>query len=226
MRIAGFAASLRAASYVHRLLVAAGHELPAGTRFEVWQGLDRVPPRTRRPSPVPPALDGLVGTLAQADGLILTTPGHSLLPRQLGDALDWMADVPGGGMLRGLPVALVSAGASTIESMWAQVGLHPVLSQVGAVVRGVELTIAPGSPQFDAAGRLLAGETRDRLRAVICALWTGPASSGRLHLGAQRQPGGDVDPQGVQETGGPHEKNHEQADHALGGFAFGQAHFR
>jgi NAD(P)H-dependent FMN reductase len=174
VRIVGFAASLRAESYLHRLLGAAGHELPAGTDFEIWQGLERVPPRASAPGsgPVPGVVDGLLRAVARSDGLLVMTPGQSLLPHQLAHALDWMANGPDGSLVTGLPVVLVSASASAFGAMWVQVELRPILSGAGAVVRGTELTISPEHPQFDAAGRLLAGDSRDRLRAVVAEPWT------------------------------------------------------
>jgi chromate reductase len=46
MKIIGIAGSLRQGAYVWRLLEAASWEFPATVDFEIWEGLDQIPPVT------------------------------------------------------------------------------------------------------------------------------------------------------------------------------------
>ncbi|WP_326823249.1 NADPH-dependent FMN reductase [Streptosporangium sp. NBC_01756] len=168
MKIIGMAGSLRPGSYVRRLLEASARELPASVDFETWDGLDRVSPF--RDGPLPQRVDELCHTLSAADGMLIVAPAYSVLPPQLGHALNWMASQRGGAVLVGKPVAVVTACLHAHEAMWTQTELRRALGAAGAVVYGTDLVVSPVLSQFDSDGRIIDPEFRDRLHSVLDGL--------------------------------------------------------
>ncbi|GLW08195.1 FMN reductase [Microtetraspora sp. NBRC 13810] len=164
MSIVGIAASFRTGSYVHRLAQAARFEA-AGEEYTTWDGLAEVPPYAAGPLPRPAR--ELLGALAGADGLLLVTPGHSLLPAELRNALSWLAREPFAEVLEGRPVAVVSAAPEPWNAMWAHAELRTLLAGYGGQMCGAELVVTADPPLFDATGRLAPGETRDRFVEVF-----------------------------------------------------------
>lgn len=162
MRIIGIAASLHAGSFVNRLLTAVGRELPPGARFACWQHLAEVPPYVPGPPPEPVA--GLLRSLDEADGLVLTAPEHSLLPAELTHTLGWLSAF---GVLAGKRAVVMSASARACGAMWAQAELYKELSAAGAVVMGGELVLSPICPHFDEKGRLVARYLRDQVLDMV-----------------------------------------------------------
>ncbi|GAA3547126.1 hypothetical protein GCM10022419_029190 [Nonomuraea rosea] len=163
MKIIGIAASLHAGSFINRLLDAAGGELPRGAGFEVWGELGEIPPYAPGPM-IPATARRLLGLVAGCDAVLLTAPEHSLLPIELGYALDWMSAREG---LSGKHVAVMSASARACGAMWAQAELYKQLQHAGAVVTGAELVISPACPHFDEDGRLTSPDLRKQVRAVV-----------------------------------------------------------
>ncbi|MEU8356404.1 NAD(P)H-dependent oxidoreductase [Nonomuraea sp. NPDC048882] len=162
VKIIGIAASLHTGSFITRLLDAAGGELPDSVGFDVWRGLEEIPPY--RSGPVPAAARELLTLVADGDGVLLTAPEHSLLPLELTYTLDWMSARDG---LSGKHVAVMSASARACGAMWAQAELYKHLLGAGAVVSGAELVISPAWPLFGDDGQLIAPDLRDQVRAVI-----------------------------------------------------------
>ncbi|MEU8272366.1 NAD(P)H-dependent oxidoreductase [Sphaerisporangium sp. NPDC049002] len=168
MKVVGIAGSLLSKAYVRRLLEASGRELPASAELQIWDGLDQVPPFEEGPLPRP--VDELCHALADADGMLITAPGHSVLPPQLSHALDWMSSQHGGTVLLGKPVVVVTSCLRPYESMWTQTQLRRALGAAGAVVYGADATVSPELGQFDPAGRLVDPAFRERLREVLSHL--------------------------------------------------------
>ncbi|MEV7969462.1 NAD(P)H-dependent oxidoreductase [Sphaerisporangium sp. NPDC088356] len=168
MRVVGIAGSLLSKAYVRRLLEASGRELPASAEFEIWDGLDQVPPFEDGPLPRP--VDDLCHALSGADGVLLTAPGHSVLPPELSHALDWMSSQHGGTVLLGKPVVVVTSCLRPYESLWTQTQLRRALGAAGAVVYGADATVSPGLGQFDPTGRINDPAFRERLREVLSHL--------------------------------------------------------
>ncbi|GIH77818.1 hypothetical protein Plo01_42470 [Planobispora longispora] len=207
----GIAGVLRPQAYVRRLLDAAALELPGSPalsrvtglpgrseppeagppRFEVWEGLDRIP--SARTGPIPAEADEFCRVLSAADGMVITVPGYNLLPEQLGHALDWAASPLAGGALVGKPVAVITSCVSPHEAIWAQTELHRLLGAGGAVVYGVDLTVLPGTRQFNVIGRLADPVARDRirtaLRAVCATAREDLAAKAALHTAGLPSPG-------------------------------------
>ncbi|MEU4832582.1 NAD(P)H-dependent oxidoreductase [Streptosporangium sp. NPDC023615] len=168
MRIVGIAGSLLPGAYVWRLLEAASRELPATVDFEIWSGLDRVPPFEDGELPRP--VSDLWHRLSDADGVLITAPAHSTLPAELGHTLDWLSSARGGAVLVGKPAGVVTACPRAHEAMWTQIQLGRALGAAGAVVYGAELLVSPSVPapeRFDAEGRLTDADHRERLRRML-----------------------------------------------------------
>src|SRR5262245_32316056 len=92
MRVLGISGSLRRGSYNRLLLHAAAAELPPGTEFDEWSGLDMLPAFNNDsdgPSQAPPVA-ALRRMLERADAVLIATPeyNHSI-PGALKNALDW-----------------------------------------------------------------------------------------------------------------------------------------
>ncbi|GII76599.1 FMN reductase [Sphaerisporangium rufum] len=168
MRVVGIAGSLLPGAHIRRLLEAVGRELPPPAEFEIWERLAEVPPLEDRAMPA--CVADLCQTLAGADGLLVAAPAHSVMPAQLGHALDWLASQHGGTALLGKPVAVVTACASPHESMWAQIQLRRALGAAGAAVQGADLATPPGTVPLDADGRIGDPMARERLQSVVAHL--------------------------------------------------------
>ncbi|GAA3120575.1 NADPH-dependent FMN reductase [Streptosporangium carneum] len=168
MKIIGIAGSLRPGAYIHRLLEAATRELPASVDVEIWDGLNGVPPLTD--GPLPSSVDQLCHALSGANGMLVAAPAHSALPAELCHVLDWVSSRRGGAVLVGKPVAVVTACLRAHEAMWTQTELRRALASAGALVYGADLVVPPVLNQFDAEGRLVDQEFRERLRPVLAEL--------------------------------------------------------
>ncbi|GAA3040835.1 NAD(P)H-dependent oxidoreductase [Streptosporangium longisporum] len=183
MRIVGIAGSLLPGAYVWRLLEAAARELPATVDFEIWSGLEQVPPFEDGELPRP--VSDLWHRLSAADGVLIAAPAHSTLPAQLGHTLDWVASARGGAVLVGKPVGVVTACPRAHEAMWTQIQLGRALGAAGAVVHGAELLISPSGPPpepFDTEGRLTDRDHRERLRRMLDEVCSQARSASRPSL--------------------------------------------
>ncbi|GII61551.1 hypothetical protein Skr01_16360 [Sphaerisporangium krabiense] len=172
MKIVGIAGSLLSRAYVRGLLEAAGAELPGPADLWIWEGLERVPPVAE--GEIPPPVRDLCQALTAADGAIIAAPAHSVLPRQLEDALEWTSSAHGAWPLLGKPVVVVTCGARPYESMWTQTVLHRALGAAGASVHSAELVVPAGAPVFDAGGRIVHPASRESLRAALGRLRVSP----------------------------------------------------
>ena len=143
MVILGISGSLRADSHNGRLLDAAGREMPAGVRFEVWDGLRDVPPYDEDlDTPEPPAeVARLRDAIARADALLIATPEYAHgWPGVLKNALDWLV---GSGDLYGKRVAIMSAAPDAARAVHARDDLERTLRAQGADVVSSETIAVP-----------------------------------------------------------------------------------
>ncbi|MBG0830260.1 NAD(P)H-dependent oxidoreductase [Planomonospora sp. ID67723] len=168
MRIVGIAGAFRPGAHVRRLLDAVARQLPESAEFEIWDGLERVPPVGN--GRLPAEVDELCRVLSAADGLLITAPEHSVLPVQLKHALSWAASPMAGGVLVGKPVAVVTACVRPHEAMWTQVELHWLLGAGGAVVHRADLPVFPAARQFNVIGRLADPVARERAGSALEAV--------------------------------------------------------
>jgi chromate reductase len=173
MRILAISGSLRRDSHNSSLLRAAGDLLGPDDTLELWQGLREVPPYAEddEHEPAHSAVAALREAVAEADAILIATPeyNHSL-PGALKNALDWASRPFATNVFRGKPVAVVGSSTGLFGAVWAQSELRKVLAAMGARVVDVELGVGQAALKFDADGRLVDEETRERLREALAAL--------------------------------------------------------
>ncbi|MFC7642085.1 NADPH-dependent FMN reductase [Streptosporangium lutulentum] len=133
--------------------------------FEIWEGLDRIPPVVDGELPQP--VDELYRMVSEANGMLITAPAHSTLPVQLSNALGWLSSPRAGAILLGKPVGVVTACLRPHEAMWTQTHLRRALGAAGAIVYGADLAVSSGRSRFDATGKLADKEFRGRFHKVL-----------------------------------------------------------
>ena len=111
MLLLGVSGSLRRDSHNTALLRAALELAPPGVAVDRFEGLALVPPFNADDEPGD-GHAGLVawrGAIARADAVLFATPEYnSSIPGQLKNAVDWASRPPGGSVLQGKPVAVMS----------------------------------------------------------------------------------------------------------------------
>ncbi|HEY2769514.1 MAG TPA: NADPH-dependent FMN reductase [Solirubrobacteraceae bacterium] len=171
MKILGISGSLRAASYNTALLRAAAELAPEGVEFELYDGLEALPPYNEdRDGDFPaPAARRLREQIAAADAVLFATPEYNgSVPGQLKNAVDWASRPRGkGAALWGKPAAVVGASAGEYGALWAQDHLRRALGIASARVLDVELPVAKAPLRFDDDGVLTDLEIRDHLAEIV-----------------------------------------------------------
>lgn len=171
MRILAISGSLRAASYNTALLRAAAELAPSGVELELYEDLEALPPYNEdRDTDQPPAeVSRLRTAIEDADAVLFATPEYNTtMPGQIKQVVDWGSRPHGpDAALWGKPVAAIGASVTDYGAMWAQDHLRKALSLAGARVLESELAVASASERFDAQGRLLEPETRERLAELV-----------------------------------------------------------
>jgi chromate reductase len=171
MRILAISGSLRAASYNTALLEAAAELAPHGVDFEAYENLEALPPYNEdRDTGQPPAeVARLRQAIEDADAVLFSTPEYNAtMPGQMKQVVDWASRPHGpGAALWGKPVAAIGASVTDYGAMWAQDHLRKSLALAGARVLQTELAVANAPDRFDADGRLVEPETRERLGELV-----------------------------------------------------------
>jgi chromate reductase len=174
MRILGISGSLRRDSHNRRLLLEAAQVFPAGTEFELFNGLKAVPPYDDdddRDDEVDPAVPELRDAIARADAVLIATPEYnSSVPGQLKNAIDWASRPRGAAPLLGKPVAVIGASTGSFGGVWAQAELKKILRTAGARLVDGEVVVPRAHVRLEEDGRLLDDELRERLLALTDAL--------------------------------------------------------
>jgi chromate reductase len=174
MRILGISGSLRRDSHNRRLLLEAAQVFPAGTEFELFNGLKAVPPYDDdddRDDEVDPAVPELRDAIARADAVLIATPEYnSSVPGQLKNAIDWASRPRGAAPLLGKPVAVIGASTGSFGGVWAQAELKKILRTAGARLVDGEVAVPRAHVRLEEDGRLLDDELRERLLALTDAL--------------------------------------------------------
>ena len=175
LRVIAVSGSLRAASKNRALLEAAQLLAPSGVEIALDWSLATLPhfnpdlDTLDGPPPPPPAAQWRA-TIAQADGLLISSPEYAHgIPGVLKNALDWLVsstDFPG------MPVALL--GASTM-SVFAPAQLREILVTMNAhFVDEASVTIQVPGGGADAATIVadpkLSAMVRDALDALVRAM--------------------------------------------------------
>src|SRR2546421_8066297 len=124
MKVLAISGSLRAASHNRARLRAAAEMAPEGTEFELYEGLEHLPPYNEdRDNDDPPAeVARLREAIETADAVLFSTPEYNgTMPGQLKQAVDWASRPHGpGAALWGKPVAAIGASVTDYGAMWAQ----------------------------------------------------------------------------------------------------------
>ncbi len=170
MKILAISGSLRADSLNTKLLHAAAALVDGEVEFEVWDGLKAVPPYDEDDEAGPPpfAVARLRSAIAQADAVLFATPEYNAsIPGQLKNAIDWVSRPVATNPLRNLPVAVIGASPGMFGAVWAQAELKKVVALLGARVIDTELPVAQAATRFDADGRLIDQEIREKLTEVV-----------------------------------------------------------
>jgi len=174
MKILGISGSLRKNSYNTAALRAAAELLAPQDSLEIFD-LAPIPLYNEDLEPFPTAVRALGDRIAAADALLLATPeyNHSL-SGVLKNALDWVSSLPDR-PCAGKPVAIFGASTGRFGTLRAQLHLREICSALEMLVLPKpELFISQAQEKFDAYGRLIHPETRERLRELLAALqsWT------------------------------------------------------
>ena len=172
-KILGISGSLRRGSYNARLLEAAAELLPEGVELELLDGLKEIPPYDEDDDvePAPDPVVRLRETIAGADAVLIATPEYnSSIPGQLKNALDWASRPLMTNSMRFKPVAVAGASTGAFGAVWSQGELRKVLAAMGARVVEAEVAVGHAPTRFDEEGRLVDGDIREQLAALIEAL--------------------------------------------------------
>jgi chromate reductase, NAD(P)H dehydrogenase (quinone) len=175
MKILAISGSLRADSLNTKLLHAAAELVDGGVDVEVWDGLKAVPPYDEddEAGAAPIAVARLRSAIAGADAVLFATPEYNAsIPGQLKNAIDWVSRPVATNPLRNVPVAVIGASPGMFGAVWAQAELKKVVALIGARVIDAELPVAQAATRFDADGRLVDDEIRERLAEVLNDLVT------------------------------------------------------
>ena len=170
MRVLGICGSLRRGSYNRMLLQAAARRLPAGFEFELFEGLDGIPPYNEdlEAEPAPLHVRRLREAIAAADAVLVATPEYNAsVPGVLKNALDWASRPFPANCLRGKTVAVVGAGTGVFGGVWAQADLRKVLTAIGADVVDAELRVPTAHVAFSRAGQIVDPAVGSALASVI-----------------------------------------------------------
>ncbi len=156
MRILAISGSLRRDSHNTALLRAAAELLPPGVELTLYQDLGEIPPFNEDElEPRPPAVQALGDAVADADGVLISTPEYnSSIPGVLKNALDWLSRPLLSSPLRNKPAAVIGASTGMFGAVWAQAETRKVLSAIGARVLDRELPVPTAHEQFHGSGEL------------------------------------------------------------------------
>jgi chromate reductase len=171
MNVLGIAGSLRRGSFNRQLLHMAAACAPAGLGIRVCDGLGAIPlfdeDIEHEASAAGPVAD-LRRMVKAADGLLFSTPEYNQsIPGVLKNIVDWLSR---DGSLVDKPVAVIGATPGRWGTRLAQSTLRHVLyATESRVMPAPTLFLAEADRAFDPHGRLVDGQTIQRLREVLTA---------------------------------------------------------
>jgi chromate reductase, NAD(P)H dehydrogenase (quinone) len=170
VKVLGINGSLRRDSWNRKLLRVAAEQLPEDVEFAVFDGLKALPPYDEDDDvePAPAAAQALRDAIAEADGLLISTPEYNAsVPGQLKNAIDWASRPRAGAALKNVPVAVIGASTGVFGAVWAQAELRKVLATAGARVVEGEVALGQAPSRFDADDNLVDDQLRDQLEEVV-----------------------------------------------------------
>jgi chromate reductase, NAD(P)H dehydrogenase (quinone) len=173
IRILGISGSLRSGSHNTALLRAAALSLPPEAELEVYDGLRDLPhyDADLDVEPQDPAVARLREAIADADGIIISTPEfNGSIPGVLKNALDWASRPFPDNALKGKPVAVVGASTGLFGAVWAQAEVKKALGVIGADVLDGELPVGQAGGAFGDDGHLADPDLRNALDELLGVL--------------------------------------------------------
>ena len=168
--ILGMTGSLRQSSFNAALLRAAAAAAPASCTVDIAsiRGIPLYDGDVEAAAGVPAVVEALKERVAAADGLLLVTPEYNnSIPGVFKNAIDWLSrppqDIPR--VFGGRPVALMGATPGGMGTVHAQTAWLPLFRTLGMQPWfGTMLYVSGADKEFDASGRLLDEQIRERLR--------------------------------------------------------------
>jgi chromate reductase len=183
IKVAGFAGSLRKASFNRALLRAAVELAPAGMTIEVLE-IGAIPlydadvEADGDPAPVAEFKMGV----GEADGLLIATPEYNLgVPGVTKNVIDWASRPPRSSVLDGKPVAVMGATPGMGGTARGQSQLRQAFVFTNSyAMPQPEVLVRRASEMFDADGRLTDEATREHLAKFLVAFaaWIERVGSG------------------------------------------------
>ena len=169
----GIPGSLRAGSYNRALLRAAAEVLPAGVDLSLV-ALNDIPlyDADVQSKGDPEPVEELKRRIIIADALVIATPEYNYsIPGVLKNALDWASRPPKTCCLRKKPIGIMGASSGESGTMRGQLALRQMFVFTDSLVMAQpELRVPNAGPRFDAEGRLVDEDLRERLRTYMAAL--------------------------------------------------------
>lgn len=173
MRLVGLSGSLRAASYNSALLRAAQEAASPDVELIAAdiRGIPLYDGDLEAEQGLPEAVVALKDLIAGCDGLMLFTPEYNnSIPGPFKNAIDWLSrpasDI--GRVFGGRPVAVLGASPGPFGTMMSQAAWLPVLRTLGtAPWFGQRMLVSRAGAVFDADGRLIDDDVRQRLAAFV-----------------------------------------------------------
>lgn len=169
----GIAGSLRAGSYNLGLLTAASELLPPDVALDIVD-LGDIPPYNAdvQAQGDPEPVAKLKRMIETADAVLIATPEYNYsIPGVVKNAIDWVSRPPKTCGLRKKPVGIIGASSGESGTIRGQLAIRQVFVFLDSYVMAQpELRVPNAGQKFDAEGRLVDEELRERLRAYLTAL--------------------------------------------------------
>jgi len=172
MRVLGISGSLRADSHNTRLLGRVAEHLPAGVEFELYRGLERIPPYSEDVQALGhDPVEALRRAIQEADAVVFATPEYnSSIPGQLKNALDWVSRPRAESPFQSKPVIVLSASTGQFGGVWAQAELRKVLASMGARAIETDFALAKADDAWHPSGELADELSELRLAEAVAVL--------------------------------------------------------
>jgi len=173
MKIIAIPGSLRERSYNRALLRAAERMAPSGTSIEIcsFAGFPVYDGDLEAKDGVPDVVEKLKARIADADGLLLSSPEYNnSIPGPFKNAIDWLTRPPKdiGRVFGRLPVGLIGATPGRGGTRFAQAAWLPVFRTLGMRPWfDKSLYVAEADKVFDDALELVDAAVEKLLRAYV-----------------------------------------------------------
>jgi chromate reductase len=184
LRVAGFAGSLRKASFNRALLRAAVELAPARMTIDVLEiGGIPVFDADVEAEGDPPPVAAFKRGIGSADGLLIATPEYNHgVPGATKNVIDWASRPPRKSVLDGKPVAVMGATPGMGGTARGQAQLRQAFTFTNSyAMPQPEILVARAGEKFDADGRLVDETTREYLAKFLVAFaaWIERVGNGR-----------------------------------------------